>query len=164
MRIDGRGVQMPYYNWCASNLIPFTKWCAFIDIDEFIKCESVEHLVKGHDSDDAICLSWRLFGSSNLHFDGNYSVLGRFIHRQSGFNKHVKSILNLQNTMNKNPIFVNPHFALNITTRSVDGRVVSGPFDMASETRLNDDSPWLAHFFCKTPEEWNGSASANVGE
>ena len=154
-RLNGRGIQSGYYTWCARNLGVQTKWCAFIDIDEFIKCDSVSDLVKGHENDDAICLSWRLFGSSNLHFDGtDYSVLKRFTHRQSGFNKHVKSILNLQNTMNKNPIFVNPHFALNITTRSVDGRVVSGPFDMASETRLNDDSPWLAHFFCKTPEEW----------
>lgn len=39
-------------------------------------------------------------------------------------------------------------------TYTVDGREVFGPYDMAAETHLNDDSPWLAHFFTKTPEEW----------
>ena len=155
MRLDGRGVQTPYYTWCVRNLVPCTQWCAFIDIDEFIKCESIEQLVKGHESDDAICLSWRLFGSSNLHFDGtNYSVLKRFTHRQSGFNKHVKVVVNLQNSKPKYPLFANPHWAFGIVTKSIDGRVVNGPYDLASETRLNDASPWIAHFFCKTPEEW----------
>lgn len=89
-RLDGRNVQIPYYNWCARNLVGQTKWCAFIDGDEFIRCESMDDLVKGHEQDDAIGLSWRLFGSSGLHFNGDYSVLRRFTKRQAGFNQHIK--------------------------------------------------------------------------
>lgn len=154
MRLDGRGVQSGYYTWCARNLGVKTKWCAFIDIDEFIKCDSVSDLVKGHENDDAICLSWRLFGSSGKHFDGDYSVLKRFTRRQRMFNKHVKTIVNLHNSQEKFPVFANPHWAIGIQAKSVDGRNVDGPFDFAADTRLNDSSPWLAHFFCKTPEEW----------
>ena len=153
-RIDGRAKQLPFYNWCVRNLVGKTKWCAFIDGDEFIKCSSMNELVKGHEQDDAICLSWRIFGSSGLHFNGDYSVLKRFTKRQWGFNEHVKSIVNLENTKDNQPMFVNPHFALNIQTKSVDGRTITGPYDFASETRLNDASPWLAHFFTKTHEEW----------
>lgn len=154
VRIDGRAKQLPFYNWCVRNLVGKTKWCAFIDGDEFIKCSSMDKLVKGHEQDDAICLSWRLFGSSGKHFNGDYSVLNRFTKRQAGFNQHVKSIVNLENTKNKQVLFVNPHFLLGAVTKSVDGRIIEGPYDFASETRLNDASPWLAHFFTKTPEEW----------
>lgn len=153
-RLDGRTLQLPYYNWALSNLREATKWCAFIDGDEFIRCHNMDELVKGHDQDDAICLSWRLFGSSGKHFNGDYSVIRRFTKRQRGFNQHIKSIVNLENTKDKRPVFVNPHFALNIITKSVDGRIINGPYDFAAETRLNDASPYLAHFFCKTPEEF----------
>ena len=154
VRIDGRAKQIPFYTWCVRNLSDKTKWCAFIDGDEFIKCISMDDLVKGHENDDAICLSWKLFGSSGLHFNGDYSVLNRFTKRQRGFNKHVKTIVNLPNSRGKYPVFVNPHWAIGIQAKSVDGRNVDGPFDFAADTRLNDSSPWLAHFFCKTPEEW----------
>lgn len=154
LRIDGRAKQLPFYTWCVRNLAGNTKWCAFIDGDEFINCKSMDELVKGHEQDDAICLSWKLFGSSGLHFNGDYSVLNRFTKRQRGFNEHVKTIVNLPNSRGKYPVFVNPHFAIGITTKSIDGRTIDGPFDMAVETRLNDSSPYIAHFFTKTPEEW----------
>ena len=146
-----------------------TKWASFQDIDEFIhlgsRFKSVEELISLHDNDDALCLSWRLFGSSGLHFNGDYSVLNRFTHRQHGFNKHVKTMLNLKRLLtNHMQVFcVNPHFFIHniyeptsfkFQAKSVDGRPISGPFDMEAESHLDDDSPWLAHFFTKTPEEW----------
>lgn len=86
--------------------------------------------------------------------------------RQRGFNKHVKTVLNakrLRETGDAARVFFNnPHFAaLNrpetvtiVQTFSVDGRPVRGPFDPGADKFLNDDSPYLAHFFVKTPEEW----------
>ena len=82
VRIDGRTLQLPYYNWALTHLRGATKWLAFTDCDEFIRCQNMDKLVKGHEQDDAICLSWRMFGSSGLHFTGEYSVLKCFTKRQ----------------------------------------------------------------------------------
>lgn len=170
-RLDGRQKQLMWYTWFAQNMSKYVDYCAFIDCDEFIKLgakhKSFADLAEEHRTEDAFCLSWRLFGSSGLHFDWEYSVLKRFTHRQKGFNQHVKCILNLAQLRSfkddKRVVFTNPHFAIfrdkrwphdGVHTYTVDGREIFGPYDTAAETRLNDDSPWLAHFFCKTPEEW----------
>lgn len=88
--------------------------------------------MKGHEQDDAICLSWRLFGSSGVEFDGrNYSVLERFKMRQVGFNQHIKVVLNLDRVRCADgQLFKCPHFASGVVAKSVDGRAIVGPFDM----------------------------------
>ena len=166
-RINGRSAQCPYYTKFARTMAQNVDWAAFIDIDEFIhlgsKYKSVVELVDDHHLEDCICLNWKLFGSSNQHFSGDYSVLKRFTHRQASFNQHVKSILNLKKLMSfgdiKTLVFANPHFAQQTADRvfrqwTIDKRWITGPYDMSANFYLKDDDTWLAHFFCKTPEEW----------
>lgn len=89
-RLDGRQKQMLWYTWFTRNMGKYVDFCAFIDCDEFIKLgakhKSFADLAEEHVFHDAFCLSWRMFGSSGLHFNGDYSVLKRFTHRQAGFN------------------------------------------------------------------------------
>jgi len=165
-RINGRNKQCQYYTNFARTMAGVADWCAFIDVDEFIKLGSKQKTVLDlvHDNIyvDSIALSWKLFGSNGKHFDGEYSVLKRFIKCQDGFNKHIKTILNMKKLKSfgddKALFFPTPHYALSIKTYgvgqwSVDGRQIHGPCDNDSYMLKNTDA-CLAHFFCKTPEEW----------
>ena len=170
VRVDGRAKQTPWYTWFARNKAGEADWVAFIDCDEFIRLgagqKSVLDLVKGREGQDALALSWRMFGSSGKRFDGDYSVLKRFTMRQKGFNPHVKTVLNAKRLRENGSaaavLFSNPHSAsldrpelgASLDSRSVDGRRVPGPLDHEAGRFLDDDSPYLAHFFVKTPEEW----------
>lgn len=102
-----------------------------------------------------------MFGSSGLHFDGqNYSVIDRFVYRQNGYNKHVKTSLNLKLLkLNKlSPEMVDDPHHSNIGHFSINSHnVIYSPFN---EEHLSDDCPYIAHFFTKTPEEWNSRRSA----
>lgn len=170
-RLDGREKQLLWYTWFTRNMGKYVDFCAFIDCDEFIKLgakhKSFADLAEEHLFDDAFCLSWRMFGSSGLHFNGDYSVLKRFTHRQAGFNQHIKTVLNIRKLASfkedKVVQFANPHFARiaspyfaghDIVSYSVDGRRIYGPFDRDADKLLHDDDAWLAHYFTKTPEEW----------
>lgn len=165
-RIDGRNKQCEYYTKFTHEMASFVDWCAYIDIDEFIKLgsrhKSVLDLVNDNPYVDSIMLNWRLFGSSGKHFDGDYSVLKRFTMRQKGFNKLLKTILNLGKLKSfgddKRIFFRCPHYACvraqyALNQYAVDGREVHGPCDTNCNL-LKDEDAWLAHFFCKTPEEW----------
>ena len=166
-KIDGRQKQCYYYTWFARNMSSYVDWCAFIDCDEFIrlgtKHRTVHDLADENKFKDAICLSWRLFGSNGMHFSGDYNVLSRFTRRQSGFNQHIKTVLNLKKLAsfgdNRSITFTTPHCATcrsctGIISYSVDNRRIIGPYDNYASTELHDNDTWLAHFFCKTPEEW----------
>lgn len=167
VRIDGRAAQCPYYTRFVQTMSQIVDWAAFIDIDEFIrlgdKHRTVLDLVEEFQHCDSISLSWRLFGSNGLHFDNDYSVLKRFTKRQHDFNIHVKSILNLAKLRSfgdqRRTVFMNPHFACRdsiytLQQYTVDRRQIVGPYDNAANYKLKDNDTWLAHYFCKTPEEW----------
>lgn len=166
-RLDGKSKQCGWYTWFVQNMAKYVGWCAFIDIDEFIKLGSrhktVLDIVNDNPLVDCICLNWKLFGSSGKHFDGDYNVLSRFTRCQKGFNIHVKSILNLQKLKSfkddKRIFFRNPHFATlssiaSLHQYSVNKREIFGAYDKNANFALTNDDAWLAHFFCKTPEEW----------
>lgn len=141
-RVDGRNKQCPYYTNFAHTMASYVDWAAFIDIDEFIrlgdKHKTVLDLAEEFKLCDSVALSWRLFGSNGLHFNGNYSVLKRFTRRQTGFNKHIKSIVNLGKLKtfgdHRRLVFGTPHFPqlqarYTLQQWTVDGRQVSGPYD-----------------------------------
>lgn len=80
-------------------------WCAFIDIDEFIYSKRtpkfITTLKEEYDYPEVsgIAVHWLLFGSnSHLHFSSD-PVIKRFTRRASTVNKHVKSIMRLEDTI-----------------------------------------------------------------
>lgn len=165
VRADGRDMQRRWYTHFAREMSRDVDWCAFIDIDEFIKPDAdtpLRQMLSESSMLDSLSLSWKLFGSNGLHYNGETSVLKRFTKCQRGFNEHTKQIINFKKLRSfgddKALFFSNPHCAL--TTKSygigqwtVDGRQIHGPLDYGCN-QLSESKAWIAHYFCKTPEEW----------
>lgn len=74
-------------------------WAAFIDVDEFIllkKHKTIASLLSEYRECQAICVNWKLFGSSGHKESSKEPVLSRFVHSEAGVNPHIKTIVNLK--------------------------------------------------------------------
>lgn len=78
-----------------------TRWLAFIDVDEFIvprATDDIQTFLKDYEQYPALCVHWRLFGSSgNLHYEAR-PVIERFTKRAAEVDRHVKSIVDPKRT------------------------------------------------------------------
>jgi glycosyltransferase involved in cell wall biosynthesis len=95
--IPGRSPQTTAYNHALGNTD--ADWIAFIDADEFIvlhEHDTISDFLSGFDdSTGAVCLHWRLFGSSG-HMDyADDLIVRRFTRCARKYNAHVKSIARL---------------------------------------------------------------------
>ena len=148
---DGTAAQIPAMNHAIST-VDGVDWLCLLDCDEFLTVPGyadVGGLCRGHESDAAIVLNWRLFGSTETPEvdDGQPGVLHRFLKREAGFNHHVKSIVNLHKRCHiSNPHCVDRRF-LAVTP---EGCPVRGPFNPEHPSR----TAWIAHFYCKSWPEY----------
>lgn len=146
-------MQLKAYNDFIANRRADIDFAAFIDVDEFIclnKDKDISTFLEDYKNEFAVGLNWRVFGDSGLEFDGNWSVLKRFVFREKGFNKHIKTILNM-NQCQARYKFNNPHFATGCPMVDVDKTMrFSSPFNPKCST----DRAWINHYHVKTKEEW----------
>ena len=83
------------------------KWCAFIDIDEFIvlkKHNNIMEFLNEYDY-DSIALNWLMFGTSNEKEYRDEPVTKRFRYCSTDINKHYKCISKLKSIN----IHISPH-------------------------------------------------------
>lgn len=104
-------VQIGAYNDALERLKSKTKWCAFIDVDEFIVpigYESISLLLFAKFSDVAgLCVNWQCYGTSNV--ERCTSVLDELVYKMKWdhpWNRHSKMIVRPSKTIS----FPNPHF------------------------------------------------------
>ena len=153
IEFDGEVQQLPAYNDFLFNRSEGFDFAAFIDVDEFIvlnKDPDISTFLEDYTDEFAVGLNWKVFGDSNLDFCGQWSVLERFTWCQKGFNKHIKTILNLNRTQ-KAFHFANPHFVVFCPAADVDKtKHFIGPFN----DECNTSRAWINHYHVKTKQEW----------
>ena len=153
IEFDGEVQQLPAYNDFLFNRSEGFDFAAFIDVDEFIvlnKDPDISTFLEDYTDEFAVGLNWKVFGDSNLDFCGQWSVLERFTWCQKGFNKHIKTILNL-NRNQKAFHFANPHFVVFCPAVDVDKtKHFIGPFN----DECNTSRAWINHYHVKTKQEW----------
>lgn len=164
VKFDGEQMQLPAYNHFTNNHINDYDWAGYWDIDEFLYLgkHSLESWLSQpkFKTTVGIGINERLFGDSGIKDDGNRLVTTRFVHRQSGFDRHIKMMINYDFVRANNWLqlayFANPH-CISIGCQmpivmSADGaKYIIGPYNYDYNS---EDDPWLAHYFCKTREEY----------
>jgi hypothetical protein len=149
-QVTGKGIQVKTYNHCINENIGVYDWLAFFDCDEFLvlkKHENIKLFLQDYNEYNAVGINWVLFGDNNLNGidNQNYSVLERFISRQSSVNRHIKTILkpslmyNMSSPHHQNLTWVDTSFNINV-----------GPHN----TNPVDNVAQLNHYFVKTKEEF----------
>lgn len=167
IQFDGHLKQLEAYQHFISNHSDKCDYALFIDCDEFLnlnECENVNEMFRQYGENEfALAFNWRLFGDSGLKFDGERSVLKRFVKCQIGFNHHLKTAINFKKCRMHNIVqyirFADPH-SINLSychpfTKSVDGNFTTGPWHKVSDITAHCwRYPYINHYFTKTFEEW----------
>ena len=167
---NGKVMQLPAYNQGMAIMTSLgIDWCAFIDIDEFIKVRSsrsLKDILSDHGEKSQLSLNWRFYGSNGieqveetydpdpLDITDRYSVLGRFTKCAAVLNPHVKQIINLGLFRNSHlalPIFFTPHSTSSISYGLL-GEIVVGPFNGKEPGRVRELE--LAHYRTKSRQEY----------
>jgi len=161
LEMPGRNCQLRAYNdYLHTDISAGVDFTAFFDVDEFMCLRpglSLDGFLSGFSDDMGVALNWKCFGDSGLSAptDGNYSVVGRFTRCQSGFDRHIKTIVNMRHVSRRTLFRDNPH-CLSVPkgwhhVRSADGAtIVPGPFNSG----VRDCPAWLNHYICKTRYEF----------
>lgn len=165
---NGQKMQLAAYNQGLAIMTALgIDWCAFIDIDEFIRMRDgrkFKEFLSDFNLCPAISLNWRVFGSNGiekveetydpdpLDITDRYSVLGRFTKCGKSLNQHVKQILNLEwfRKANHTPVFMGPH-SINYVSMSTDRHPVVGPWNMYNLDKVHCCE--LNHYATKSKEE-----------
>ena len=116
---NGVGVQTECYNKFLDEHQGENAYVAFIDIDEFIwlgdNYQSIHSFFDNYQHVNKLYVNWRIFGDSHLSkvYNGNYSVLNRFVKCAKNLSPFGKNIVNLQ-TLRKYERFTNsgPHIMM----------------------------------------------------
>jgi hypothetical protein len=149
----GHRQQMPAYNDMVQRHRITHRWCAFLDIDEFLVLAdpgmTVLDLLHRHCPSGALCLNWFLFGSSGHAAQHPGPVTGRFLHRQEEPNPHVKTIAVLADVAH----IVDPHSVVlknGFVAVDTTGSPVPGPVNPRGPVTV----AWVNHYFTKSKAEF----------
>ena len=152
VHFPGRCRQLDAYNDFLRRYGRVYKWCAFLDVDEFIvlkKHGTIKDLLRDQCQRGALSLNWYLFGSSGHRSYSPEPVTKRFRRRGKVLNHHVKSIVCLHDAAG----FDNPHFPALLAwawQRDASGHIFAG----AHNHRGNADVAVIHHYFTKSKEEF----------
>lgn len=168
-KFNGKVKQLPAYNiGIQAASCEGIDWCAFIDLDEFIKVRSNRRLadvLAEHSNINQLAVNWRLFGSNGLEdvediydpdplgITDKYNVLGRFPMCEGKLNKHVKQLVNLsfyRRGMIELPTFINPHFT-NGVSYNLEGSMFYGPFNVEKLDEVHEVE--ISHYIVKSRQE-----------
>lgn len=157
--------QILAYEHCINTFRHATKWCAFIDADEFLHSEFFklpEILALLKEDVSCVLAHWMLYGSNGHTVKEDGLVIERFTKRSLQPNPHVKSIVRMNDALRfaGNPHRINVRFR---TVRDTDKTVES------MEPVLNEDDVTqiphsafkIAHYHVKSASEYR--ARCNKG-
>jgi hypothetical protein len=146
-------IQVNYINEFIINYKNNYKWCAIIDIDEFIVLKQHnnindflnEHLLQG-----SLGVNWKFFGNNNKENYKNLPVITRFTKCENKPDKHVKCI----SVLNDIDYYIDAHHPklLNGVQKNEKGKIYeSSPFQYNSSCDLIQ----INHYIIKSREEFN---------
>lgn len=150
IHLPGKVMQSKAYEHFFNNFGKFHKWCAVIDVDEFI-------VLKKHDNIIQLCLeyipikgalgiNWVFFGSNGHEKYSPEPVTKRFTKRQKGVNEHIKCIVNTSSVT----IYDHPHYPINCPIIDTNGNMfINTPFNHLGDDRVVQ----LNHYVVKSREE-----------
>jgi len=129
------------------------KWCAFMDIDEFIVLKKhrfiKDFLNSINFNTGSLGINWVLFGNNNKDIYTPEPVIHRFTKSDSNYDRHVKVIVDTQSVN----IFNNPHYAILSKGNQVNekGKVYNvGPWQDISSI----DFIQINHYILKSTDEY----------
>ena len=137
-------------------------WIAFFDIDEFLVIKSgikVNKWLNGYGEFDAVGINWKYFGDSgHKHVDNENFSVSRFTMSQISLDEHIKTIVNTRKTGKSNHIHICCHCTVKSFAQDSTVSVDRKNFIRSFSNRLNlgecEKIAYLAHFRCKTSDEW----------
>ncbi|KAL3761325.1 hypothetical protein ACHAW5_001757 [Stephanodiscus triporus] len=158
IHFPGPGQQQRAYLNCAKKALSGTfgekKWAAFFDVDEFLvlkRHENVEALLEEHLSEGSLSINWIMFPSSGELFCEPLPVTKRFVYPDLEINKHVKSIVRLQDmNMTRKPTPHFPYLNGNLTQHDTSNVRFTGPFNKNGPT----DVAVIHHYHTKSYGEY----------
>lgn len=149
----GSKVQLNAYNDCIRQFQNSTKWCAFIDVDEFLysPSEKLPKVIEQYDSEEvgAIAAHWLLFGSSGHEKYSPEPVLKRFTRRAAEVNPHVKSIVKMEDVICTG----NDAHTFYVRSNAIDENWQVLPKDYAVSSPATADIFRINHYVTKSKEE-----------
>ena len=162
---SGMSPQLTAYEHCIQTNRNNTKWCAFLDADEFLHSEffklpEILSLLK----EDVSCVlaHWMLYGSNGHTVKEDGLVIERFTKRSLHPNPHVKSIVRMNDALrfNGNPHRINVRFR---TVRDTDKTVdtMDAVLNADDVTQIPHSAFKIAHYHVKSASEYR--ARCNKG-
>lgn len=154
--IDGSIKQLEAYNdFLRHNDSDFA---TIIDVDEYMKINSfltLDQIFQKYSQYPALCVNWRLFGSSGKETYEPQPVYDRFKMCEKNLNKHIKiGIINLKLLRSykflNNVKFTSPH-NLNIPSYNQNGNKIIGPFNIENLDKTQEIE--LYHYITKSKAE-----------
>ena len=160
--------QQKAYNDCISKFADEYDWIAFFDVDEFLVLKNSKDLndwLGEYSSYDSIGVNWKYFGDSNISTLDEKRSVARFTKRQDKADSHVKTILNTRKVGKTQPMHccchVTSYSLQQNSTIAVDGKTFIRNPDCKENIIDCDNIAWLAHYRCKTWNEWLEKAKRN---
>lgn len=161
---DGKAMQVAAYNQGMAIMTALgIDWCAFIDLDEFLKIRStrtLEQILDTFKDKKSVSVNWRLFGSSGiekveevydpdpLDITDRFNVLSRFKKCERNLNQHVKQIVHLG--IDPGIVFISPH-CTNVMSVTTDGHPIYGPWNLTDLDKPHELE--LSHYATKSRQE-----------
>lgn len=131
------------------------KWCAFIDVDEFITLnhhENIKDFLENYEDFDCICLNWMVFGTNGHEKKTSDFVQNRFkkphIPVNFHMNEHIKSIVKKTD----NIYFYGPHIPLIKSSLYCNDLGEKIYFNQFQKTDFL--VAFIKHYYTKSFEEW----------
>jgi len=146
-------LQIKAYEKCIKDHRRDTKWCAFIDVDEFIGSEYILQDILNSLTNDisVLAIHWLFFGSNGQTAKEKGLVIERFTKRETKVNRHLKSIVKMSDAIRTNN---NPH-AFVVGRNIVNEKGIKLPRQYALiTTPPTADIIWLNHYHTKSYDEY----------
>lgn len=133
------------------------KWCAFIDVDEFLWILD-SSVFRGLKAYGGVCVNWKLMGSNGHVKRPEGLVLENYRKGQKGVNQHVKTILNMRYAIGRG----RDVHSFRSSRPIVNLRMEIQPINYAlSENPVDGNSLQLFHFHVKSQEDYRFKCSRN---
>ena len=155
----GSAQQVPAYRDMLANRTRYAEWVAFIDVDEFLLPtgqESVREVLASYEDMpevSSLYMHWLFFGSGGAKHADAAPVTQRFTRRAPedfGPNRYGKSIVRLRYGAD----LFNPHMIGRSGTMLTPYGFIVDTNDNGRQARTEHNRLALAHYFCKSEEEW----------
>ena len=147
----GKTKQLQAYQSFINKFGAVHKWCAFIDIDEFIMLkqhDSIHTFLSHYDHCEAVGLNWLMFGTNHQTEYVAEPVTKRFTRCSRTLDPHIKSIIQLDFAH----LFTNPHYVKlrNGSTYDTSYQIISGALHLNGKM----DVAYIHHYYTKSEGEF----------